>query len=114
MLGYVPAKIYAALTLYDNSWGTRQVLRALLSLAVMLSCHTCHYANTDLLFPVHASSATLHGCKTMSPQSLGHRSSLLASSMILVDTLNTRLCQKTHPHISSLTGWWSGRWCALA
>jgi hyaluronan synthase len=23
MLGYVPAKIYAALTLYDNSWGTR-------------------------------------------------------------------------------------------
>ncbi|KAF9093114.1 Hyaluronan synthase 3 [Mortierella sp. AD031] len=24
MLGYVPAKIFAALTLYDNSWGTRQ------------------------------------------------------------------------------------------
>ncbi|KAG9071348.1 ATP-dependent RNA helicase [Linnemannia hyalina] len=23
MLGYVPAKVYAALTLYDNSWGTR-------------------------------------------------------------------------------------------
>ncbi|KAG0229292.1 Hyaluronan synthase 3 [Mortierella sp. GBA43] len=26
MVGYVPAKIYAALTLYDNSWGTRQVI----------------------------------------------------------------------------------------
>jgi hyaluronan synthase len=26
MLGYVPAKICAALTLYDNSWGTRQVI----------------------------------------------------------------------------------------
>ncbi|KAI7823605.1 nucleotide-diphospho-sugar transferase [Gamsiella multidivaricata] len=26
MLGYVPAKMYAALTLYDNSWGTRQVI----------------------------------------------------------------------------------------
>ncbi|OAQ31543.1 glycosyltransferase family 2 protein [Linnemannia elongata AG-77] len=26
MLGYVPAKIFAALTLYDNSWGTRYVL----------------------------------------------------------------------------------------
>ncbi|KAI8363354.1 nucleotide-diphospho-sugar transferase [Mortierella sp. GBAus27b] len=26
MLGYVPAKIYAALTLYDNSWGTRYEL----------------------------------------------------------------------------------------
>ncbi|KAF9104326.1 Hyaluronan synthase 3 [Mortierella sp. GBA35] len=25
MLGYVPAKIFAALTLYDNSWGTRQL-----------------------------------------------------------------------------------------
>jgi hyaluronan synthase len=23
MLGFVPAKIFAALTLYDNSWGTR-------------------------------------------------------------------------------------------
>lgn len=30
MLGYVPAKIFAALTLYDNSWGTRYVLHLFL------------------------------------------------------------------------------------